>query len=58
MKIKSRIKVPLLLLLLLLQAGYTAYSFFIPSVNSITGLERCIDADGIWDSVSKKCEYE
>ena len=57
-KIKSRIKIPLLILLLLLQAGYITYSFFIPSVNKITNIERCVDADGTWDYVNKKCEHD
>lgn len=54
-KIKSRIKIPLLITLLLLQIGFITHSFIIPSVDKLTNIERCVDAGGNWDNINKKC---
>lgn len=55
-KIKTMIKIPILIILLFLQFSFIEVSVKLPSVNKIVDINLCIDRGYCWDSVHNRCE--
>ena len=51
----NKFKIPLLLILLVLQVVFFRFSFYIPTVDKVVGIQRCIDIGDIWDDATNKC---
>lgn len=51
----KKIKIPLLLILLIIQVIFFRFSFYIPSIDKVEGIQRCVDFGGIWDDTTNKC---
>ena len=51
----SPIKIPLLLILLIIQVIFFRFSFYIPSIDKVEGIQRCVDFGSIWDDTTNKC---
>lgn len=51
----NKFKIPLLLILLIIQLIFFRFSFYIPSVDKVLGIQRCVDFGGIWDETTNKC---
>lgn len=54
-KLSNKFKIPLLLILLILQVIFFKFSFYIPSIDKVEGIQRCVDFGGIWDDTTNKC---
>lgn len=52
----NKIRIPLLLVLLILQIIDFRFSFYIPSVNKAIEIEACLDRGYCWDYIRNKCE--
>lgn len=52
----NKYKIPLLLLLIILQMIYFKFSFFIPTVNKVIEIEACIESGNIWDDTNNTCK--
>ena len=48
----NKIKIPLLLILLILQVIFFKFSFYIPTVDKVVGIQRCVEFGGIWSDVT------
>lgn len=51
----NKFKIPLLLILLILQVIFFKFSFYIPIVNKVVGIQRCIDFGGVWNDATNEC---
>lgn len=51
----NKFKMPLLLILLILQVIFFKFSFYIPTVDKVVGIQRCIDIGEVWDDTTNMC---
>ena len=51
----NKFKIPLLLILLILQVIFLKFSFYIPTVDRVVGIQRCVDIGGVWDDAMNMC---
>ena len=54
-KLSNKFKIPLLLILLILQVIFFKFSFYIPTVDKVVGIQRCIDIGEVWDDTTNMC---
>lgn len=54
-KLSNKFKIPLLLILLILQVIFFKFSFYIPTVDKVVGIQRCVDFGGVWNDVTNEC---
>ncbi len=51
----NKYKIPLLLLLIILQMIYFKFSLYIPTVNKVIEIEACIESGNLWDYTNNTC---
>ena len=51
----NKFKMPLLLILLILQVIFFKFSFYIPTVDKVVGIQRCFDIGEVWDDTTNMC---
>ncbi len=54
-KLSNKFKIPLLLILLILQVIFFKFSFYIPTVDKVVGIQRCVDFGGVWNDAANEC---
>ena len=54
-KTLNKFKIPLLLILLILQVIFFKFSFYIPTVDKVVGIQRCVDSGGVWNDATNEC---
>ena len=54
-KLSNKFKIPLLLILLILQVIFFKFSFYIPTVDKVVGIQRCVDFGGVWNDARNEC---
>lgn len=54
-KLSNKFKIPLLLILLILQVIFFKFSFYIPNVDKVVGIQRCVDFGGVWNDATNEC---
>ena len=54
-KLSNKFKIPLLLILLILQVIFFKFSFYIPTVDKVVGIQRCVDFGRVWNDATNKC---
>ncbi len=54
-KLSNKFKIPLLLILLILQVIFFKFSFYIPTVDKVVGIQRCVDFGGVWNDSTNEC---